>query len=80
MYRIEWTSHGRVSVFLREIRKSYFKSFKIKNGEFIAYGDIESLNIGGEYYMNGVQKVIIRNIVSDQCVVEKFRGRIIYED
>ena len=79
-FRIEWTSYGRTSVFLIEIRESYFKSFKIKNGEFIAYGDIESLDKGEEYYMNGVKKVVIRNIISDQCVAEKFDGRIIYED
>ena len=80
LYRIEWTSYGRISVFLSEIKNSYFTSFKIKNGVFIAYGNIENLKIGEEYYKNGVEKVVIKNIVSDQCVAEKFNGRIIYED
>lgn len=79
-YRIEWTSLGRTSVLTKDIERSYYTSYKIKNGEFIVYGNIESLTKGEEYYMNGVKKVIIRNIVSDQCVVEKFTGRIIYED
>lgn len=79
-YRIEWTSHGRTSGPNIDIRRNYYLYYKITDGKFVAYGKIEDLKIGEEYYKNGVEKVVIRNIVSDQCVYEKFIGRIIYED
>lgn len=79
-FRIEWASHGRTSGPNIDIRRNYYLYYKITDGKFVAYEKIENLKIGEEYYKNGVEKVVIKNIVSDQCVYEKFTGRIIYED
>lgn len=80
-YRIEWTTTGRESLAVVNIKNKYKTSYKIKKGEFIAYGDIKTVKQGEEYYNpNGFLKCIIKRLIGDQCAVEYCRGEIIYED
>ncbi len=80
-YRIDWYITINRTFSVENIKKNYKTSYKIKDGKFIAYGDIETIKLGEEYYgINSVSKCIIKIFMGDKYSVEFCQGEIIYED
>ena len=80
-FSIDWYITINQSFSVDNIKKNFKTSYKIKDGKFIAYGDIENIKLGEEYYgINSVSKCIIKVFMGDKYSVEFCQGEIIYED